>query len=171
MKKDRGFTLIETLVYLALFGILFSGVIVCAYSVLESSARNQTKAMAQAEGDFLVAKINWTIKNAKEVISPVDAVPNQTLTVRKFDNSYSTVKPSGLDCAIVPCDMLLLEGTDASVLNNSDVKISQMSFIHFNDMSGKLNQESVQADFTLRANTADGKVFSQTFSTTVYLRK
>ena len=55
--RRAGFTLIETVVYLGLFAILFSGGIAADYNVLETSGKNQSKAMIQEEGDFLIAKM------------------------------------------------------------------------------------------------------------------
>ena len=57
-KSGAGFTLIEVLVYLALFGLIMSGAVVSAYQMFEASGRNQTRAMIQEEGDFIVAKID-----------------------------------------------------------------------------------------------------------------
>jgi len=57
MKKHQGFTLIEVLIYLALFGILFSGLFVCAFTIIENIGRNDTQIMVLEEGDFLLAKI------------------------------------------------------------------------------------------------------------------
>ncbi|MFZ3074280.1 MAG: hypothetical protein WA093_04110, partial [Minisyncoccales bacterium] len=51
------FTLIEVLIYLALIGLLFSGLFVSAFVVIENIGRNDTQIMVLEEGNFLLAKI------------------------------------------------------------------------------------------------------------------
>ncbi|MFA6375994.1 MAG: prepilin-type N-terminal cleavage/methylation domain-containing protein [Candidatus Paceibacterota bacterium] len=57
MKNLHGFTLIEVLIYLALMGLLFSGLFVSAFIIIENIGRNDTQIMVQDEGAFLMAKI------------------------------------------------------------------------------------------------------------------
>jgi prepilin-type N-terminal cleavage/methylation domain-containing protein len=70
MKKRNGFTLVEVLVYLALFGLVFSGLLVGAFAVIGNIGRNDAQIMAQYEGNFILAKIerelclnNFVIEN------------------------------------------------------------------------------------------------------------
>jgi prepilin-type N-terminal cleavage/methylation domain-containing protein len=57
MKERRGFTLIEVLIYLALMGLIFSGLYASACAVIANLGRSGTQFMVQEEGDFLLAKI------------------------------------------------------------------------------------------------------------------
>ena len=63
-KSDEGFTLMETMIYIALFGILMSGAVVGAYNLLEGSGRNIAATRIQEEGTFLNRKINWALSGA-----------------------------------------------------------------------------------------------------------
>ena len=67
----KGFTLIETIVYLALFSILMGGAIVAAFNIFESAGRQQTHTMLQEEGNFLIAKINEAVYWCEELIVTV----------------------------------------------------------------------------------------------------
>ncbi len=163
---NRGFTLIETLIYIGLFTILIGGVGVSVYSIIESSGRNSAKALIQTEGDFLVAKINWAISGAKIVNEPAVGVVSQTLSITKWDTSIGNVviTSSGEDITISR------GASPAIVLNNEDVNISDLSFVH--EYSGGTSPESITASFKLSARTANGQeIPPQTFSTTNYLRK
>lgn len=53
----RGFTLLECLLYIALFGIIISGAAVGMVAISESADRNATKALLEDEGSYLIAKI------------------------------------------------------------------------------------------------------------------
>ena len=70
MSKSNGFTLIETIVYLALFSIMMGGAIVALFNLFESSGRELTHIMLQEEGNFIIAKINWAISGAQSVNQP-----------------------------------------------------------------------------------------------------
>jgi len=61
----RGFTLIETIIYIALFGVLIGGAVASAYQVLEGGGRNQILIEVQQEGTFINRKINWEATNAE----------------------------------------------------------------------------------------------------------
>ena len=53
----RGFTLVESLVYMALFGIIMSTAFVGAQSLGLSADRLRTQSLLQTEADFLSTKI------------------------------------------------------------------------------------------------------------------
>jgi prepilin-type N-terminal cleavage/methylation domain-containing protein len=53
----RGFTLIESLVYIILFGIIISGGLVGTQSLAESADRMRAESLLLTEGDFLSSKI------------------------------------------------------------------------------------------------------------------
>ncbi len=57
MKKQKGFMLVEFLIYLALFSLLFSGLFCGALVIVENIGRNDTQMMLLQEGIFLLAKI------------------------------------------------------------------------------------------------------------------
>src|SRR3989344_2337496 len=82
MKK--GFTLIETLVYLALFALIIGGMVVAAYLLFETSDRYQTRAMLQEEQNFVMAKIMRTLNNAKDICAPAVGSPDSSLSVASY---------------------------------------------------------------------------------------
>ena len=70
MKKpplQRGFTLIETMIYIVLFGMLMSGAVVSAYQLLGGGDRHQALLAVQEEGTFINRKINWALSGATAV--------------------------------------------------------------------------------------------------------
>src|SRR5213078_842008 len=86
---QKGFTLIETLVYLALFAIMIGGIVAASYLLFESSNRNQTKAMMQEEKNFILGKINYALSGAKSA-----SVFGTSLTVTKYVGPAVTVSYS-----------------------------------------------------------------------------
>jgi Type II secretory pathway, pseudopilin PulG len=57
MKKQNGFALVEIMIYLALFGLLFSGLFCAAVIIAQNIGRNDGQIMLAQEGAFLLAKI------------------------------------------------------------------------------------------------------------------
>ncbi len=157
--RKSGFTLIETIVYLALFAILITGIVSSAFALFETSGRNQSKAMLQEEKDFALGKINYALNGVQSPINtPAAGVSGSSLTATKYDGTVSTINLSG--------SVLMLNG---SALTNSNVTISKLVFIH--TYAGGANPESVEAGFTIALKSANGATISQTASTTRYVRK
>ena len=157
-----GFTLIETLVYLSLYAILFSGLLAGVYALFESDARDQTAAMLEEEGNFLIAKIDATIDAARSVQSPISS--GDMLEIRQADGTSIVIQGVSTQLRIET------GGNDAETLNNSDTSVKGLNFTHRQSSNEGANPESITATFTLIATTSDGHLLSQTFSTTDYLR-
>src|SRR6185369_4359810 len=110
--KKRGFTLIETIVYLALFSILMFGIISSVYVLFENGDRNETKAMLQEEKAYLVGKINWAMSGAQTVVTPGANRSGPSLNVVKYDGTPVTITLSGNN-------MTFATTSGAVVLNNT----------------------------------------------------
>jgi prepilin-type N-terminal cleavage/methylation domain-containing protein len=163
---NRGFTLIETMVYLALYAIIVTGALAAAYSIFESSARNQAQAMVQEEGSYLIGKVDWTVTNVTSIQSPAAGPLGGTiLTVTKFDGSTVSIQQSGNDLQISE------NGNPFQKLNNTNIGVSGVTFIHTSPSADGINPQSIYASITVNATTSDGHVYSRDFSTIKYLRK
>ena len=158
--KTKGFTLIEMLVYLALFGILISGAVITAYSIFESGNRNSAQIMVQEEGNFLIAKINWALSSISTISSPTPSSSSSKLSVVMVDSTTIDIEQSSGDITMTR------DGT-TQTLNNSNVSISDLLFNY--GQNGEI--EWITSSFTLYTHTADGKTLSREFQSTKYLRK
>jgi hypothetical protein len=58
----RGFTLLETLIYLVLFTFLIGGGFLAVYQIIESSGSIREKTAREAEADFIFRKIDWILE-------------------------------------------------------------------------------------------------------------
>lgn len=65
-----GFTLLETLIYIALFGVLMTGALVTVYELLRSAEENRFAIAIQEEGIFIQRKLNWALSGATVVTMP-----------------------------------------------------------------------------------------------------
>ena len=170
-QTQRGVTLIEMVVYIALFSLLIGGAVVTAYQIFESSGRSQTHAMVQEEGDFLLAKINWALSGIQTISAP--ALPNagqscsisNTLSVTKWDTAIGVIIIN-----ISGSDMTIVRGAGpTNILNNSNVSVTNLQFKYC--YLGGNNPASIASSFTLKSRSPRGLPITQDFFMTSYVRK
>ena len=77
---QRGFTLVEVLVYIVLFSMLMTGAVVSAFELLQSGQRQDISFAAQQEGTFLNRKLAWALAPATAV-----SVSGKVLTITRPD--------------------------------------------------------------------------------------
>lgn len=157
----NGFTLIETLVYVALFGLLMSGVVVSVMGIVEGGYRLEARTLLHDEGTFLLAKINWATTGGVILNPPLGAQSATELEVSKHDGTITITLVS---------DSLVLKRGIAPLhaLNTGNVTVSNLLFDHQGSSSGV---EWLTVHYTLATNTQDGKLVQQDFNITTYARK
>lgn len=153
---DRGFTLIETLIYLAMLSLIYMGLFVSIFAIFEGMGRDAAKNMLQNEGFFLLAKIDWAMNGAESIVA--DGSDLQVINAGETVKIYS--------CGASDND-LCWKSEDAK-LNNSNIEVADPVFSHYSSENGV---ESMTASFTLRTRTATGQIVAQDFETTEYLMK
>jgi type II secretory pathway pseudopilin PulG len=79
--KNLGFTLLETIIYCALFSILMTGALVTIYALMSSNANINEKTNTLAESAFINQKLAWAIIGAAEVVK----VDNETIKIIRPD--------------------------------------------------------------------------------------
>ncbi len=67
----RGFTLIETVVYIGLVAFIIGGAVAVSFNIIEGSFRLDRKTVIQEEGSFVVRKIEWALSSASDVDTSV----------------------------------------------------------------------------------------------------
>lgn len=85
--KNKGFTLIETVIYIALFTILITSGFVAAYSLIEGTGNLDSKLQVQQEGNFVLKKIGWALSNLSSVETPTGLNCAESLTIHKTDST------------------------------------------------------------------------------------
>lgn len=140
--NTKGFTLIETLLYLALFTLIIGGGMAAAYQIIQSTEATHQKVIIQEEADFLLRKLEWALSGA--------TVGNVSFTATTL-----TVTISGVPVTFSwdGNDNITL---DSALLNSSFVKVKPVAGVMFNMPS------SERVDITFTVN-------EQPFNETIYL--
>ncbi|MEN9614111.1 MAG: hypothetical protein RLZZ347_418 [Candidatus Parcubacteria bacterium] len=115
--RNKGFTLVEVVIYIALFGILMVGAVVATYQLLQGGAHNETALAVQEEGMFLVRKINWALTS----VSSVSVSPDGTiLTISKIPSADFLSTDNPLLIYASGGTLSLKRGSaDATILNSA----------------------------------------------------
>ena len=130
--KNKGFTIIELVIYLALFSIMLGGLIVTVFQLMESAGNLTSKDAVQEEINFVLKKMDWALADASGINSPLSGTSN-TLIINKtnFSNNpivfrLNTANPD------YPYLEFCLNGTDCNPLTTRNVKVESLTFTKIN---------------------------------------
>ena len=97
----RGFTLIETVVYVALLGLIMSTMLVGVYQILQAQASTSNKTIMQEESTFVLRKIDFALSGISALPVVGGSGCTQTLHTTKYDgtNWYFKIIGSEIDAS------------------------------------------------------------------------
>lgn len=154
--KNKAFTLIETIIYAALFSVIIGLTIGAVYNIIEGSDDLQKNIIADAEAHFLMRKIGWVLTGVSAINLPVSGATGASLSVDKTSYSQNPVV-FDLDSG----NMRIKKDIGSPViLNNANITVSDLEFQHL--AAGLYRPAAIKVSF---------KVNGEPFSTTIYLRK
>ncbi|OGI57592.1 hypothetical protein A3B85_00770 [Candidatus Nomurabacteria bacterium RIFCSPHIGHO2_02_FULL_37_13] len=118
--KNSGFTLIETILYIALFSLLIGTAFVTVYQLIDSSGKLNIKNTTQGEGNFVLRKINWTM-----IGTSTFSISGSELTINKYDGITVKIKlGSGADAG-----KILMDDTGSFVpITTNNVQVTDLQF-------------------------------------------
>ena len=125
-EASRGFTLIETLVYLGLLSFLIIGILASSYYIIQGSNKVREKIMVETEADFLLKKISWAISGLPTITAPSIGTTGLSLTAI---NSHISPNPFTFDLDSATGQLRMTHGSGpAKPLNSVNVAVSNLSF-------------------------------------------
>ncbi len=148
--QNKGFTLIETLLYIVLFSFIMTSGIYAAYQLIDSSHDLANKTTAEADADFLLRKIDWALNGYTSIVQPTEGNSGSQLSINT---------PNGLQDFTFANGVVYLNG-NTQPLTSDRVTISSFFVHHIAPTAGA--PRAVELSFMI-----DGKQFG---TTTRYLR-
>ncbi|QQR65038.1 type II secretion system protein [Candidatus Kaiserbacteria bacterium] len=140
LHNKNGFTLIETIIYVGLFGIICSGIFVSIYPFFTGAERLSRNITNEDESSFILAKIRYalinTITTPQGVITtPGEGETSDTLVLEQDRHvAYIFTLDTGNAFCTPPliCSQVTLmdHGKDPLPLNASRVTIDNITFTH-----------------------------------------
>jgi len=154
----RGFTLIETLVYLALFVLLVFGALSSLYAMQGASARIIASATITDEAQFVLHTIRWYVANSSTVTTPLpDSVDGMlVLTMSGGDVLFDRIGAS-----------LVRSHAGTNLPVTGSVQVSDLSFVR-SPLSVD-GSSSFIISFSMTARATTGQLMSEHFTDTLYL--
>ncbi len=158
--STAGFTLIETLIYVAFFTMLIGTLLSITYQTIASTDQVNRKITIQQEGNFLLKKIDWALTgldlaaNGGNPIALPSSGTGNILQAYKYGFAQSPISFSQNGSSLE----MSVQGGLPVKLNSSNVIVSNFLVNHYT-VSGK---EFVEVDFILNG---------EQFKLTKYVRK
>jgi prepilin-type N-terminal cleavage/methylation domain-containing protein len=158
----RGFTLIETLLYIAIFGIVLVAGISASYNLIESTNRFNKKILVESEANFALRKLSLALENVSVVTAPLPpgTVDDQLEVLRSL--------PSGTEIQYFTTSggqlFLEVDAGGAVPLTTSRVIFDNLNVVYIDNSSDGLAGE-VRVDFQINGKSFSLRKFLRTDNT------
>lgn len=83
LKNNAGFTLVEVLIYSALFSLMMVGMLGAVYMVIQGANQSKARLLIDDEANFVLRKINWTLSGISAINLPGPSSTGANLSVDK----------------------------------------------------------------------------------------
>jgi ABC-type amino acid transport system permease subunit len=151
----RGFSLLETLMYLCLFALVMEGTLSSIFSITESANRNATKAYIEQEGDFIEEKIDYEISQASLVY--VSKSSNSQLNLVSVTGTTTSLQASGDFFTIIRSGVSIPFSSNLVRVSNVSFSIVKISSLY-----------EIFTTFALIAKSNSGQESSEDFESISY---
>src|SRR5579864_987255 len=161
----RGFTIIELLVFTAIFSIIMIGLITVFVVTTRVQSRQTSANEVETQGQFLLQQIQYYVQTAR-LVNMTQDVATGTLTLAETLAS-SSLDPTVINLATGTVYLTQGVGGAAQALTSNKVTVSGLSFTrHYNlpGSSAAYGADSVSYSFTIAASNTNGtQQYSQFF--------
>lgn len=160
MKFRAGFTLIELIIFTAIFSLAMGAFLGVFTSVSGVAVRQSSTAEVQSQSQFLLQTIQYYVERSSMVSATVDAATD-TLILRMPAESEDPTVISADGSAV----SLKIGSGEAQTITSDKVEVSDLSFIRRSNPGGK-NSVAVSFTVTYASGGADRR-FSHSIQTAV----
>lgn len=141
----KGFTLIETLIYIGIMAMILSLSFLVVYQLIDSNERIVLLRELTENQRFLLQKVAWVLQSNETINVPAAGSSGSGLSVNKLDYAYNPLVVSLSDGVVQ-----LASGVTTTPITNSYVTVNSLSFTH-RVLSG---QTIIEIDAVLSNKTA-----------------
>lgn len=122
INTQRGFTIFEALIYIALFAFLIGGGVISAFNLFAGSAAIKDNTQSEMELNFVLRKLDWVLSDST-ILNPSSGNNDDTLIVNKGGSQY-LVTVDGTDT------MSITTGGTQYPLTTNRLDITNLDFEH-----------------------------------------
>jgi len=121
-----GFTLIETMIYITITGIMITFLVTAAYQLIGSSDDISLGVVRNEEVNFFLRKVGWSMAGAQSINEPIAGEIGTTLSITKLNFPNNPIVFTATST-----DLFIQKGSATSTqLNSSNVKLESLQFQH-----------------------------------------
>lgn len=165
VREEKGFTIVELLLYMGIFSILLVVLLDLLTSILGVHAESQATSAVDQDGNYILTKITYDIHRAATISPSTFATPSNSMefTGTGFDVTYAIDGNNNViltDNTVTPPVTYQLNGPDTT---------GSISFTPYGNTGGKASVK-VALILTSRIKQKGGVVQQQEFDTTVAMR-
>ncbi|HSW97422.1 MAG TPA: prepilin-type N-terminal cleavage/methylation domain-containing protein [Candidatus Saccharimonadales bacterium] len=161
---ERGFTIIELIVYMGLFSILIGILSTVFISLLNNQLSVETTSSTDENGKYILTRLTYDIYQAQNIIIPATIgtqTNNLQLTINNINYSYNLDSSGNLQIKDIT------NNSGPYNLNDYDATVSGLLFTRIGNTGGK---NTIQVSFSIISNTKQKTGQSKTFQTTIGTR-
>ena len=165
-QKNIGISLVETIIYVAIFSMIVTAFVTFTSSITSSRLHNQMVLEVNDQGQKIMKIITQTIRNSNEVIIPTINNINSSLTLTTYNPNLNPTIFSEVGGVLY-----VSEGGSGQIdLTNNKVIVSDLLFSNF---SLPNTADVIKFSFKLSSPTTGGPAgnYSFTFNGSAQLRK
>lgn len=142
IKIQSGFTMIETLLYIAIISVIVTSFVLYGWNIIQGGAKSSHQEEVSSTARYVSQRIKYEIRNA----SAINSVSATEISLAEIDSAKN---PTVISFATG--QITVKQGTGATVaINPSSTNIS--SFVFTNYSSGDSKTKNVQFAFTIESN-------------------
>lgn len=156
--KTLGFTLIEVLVYIALFSMLMLGCISSIFQITESAGSIETQSEVSDESIFVLEKLSTVIKAADSIQIP---------GVGETSSALHVMTPAGPVTYDLVSGMLFQTRNANSVqVSGNGISVTNLSLTHVAGVSG--DPEHVDISISVESRSTSGRILHENLERSIY---
>lgn len=161
MKKLRGFSIIELVIYIGLMSVLLLVISRIFISSLDIQTESKAASRVEQDGRFILAHLAYSVANAESITTPSAIGDESSSLVLDEDGTLLTYS---LNNNILE----LTENGETDRLNSPATAISGLSFQKIGNPGGN---ETIRVEFTITStDTSEAAPETQTYQTTLGTR-
>lgn len=169
--NKSGLTLIELLLYIAIFSIIITAVVSVGISATAQRVRNNAVAEVDYQGEAVMSYITQTIRNSQTLNSPTPNNASENISINTINSANNpTVFDSVSDGARQRIRVREGSPTVDNYLTNNRVTVTNISFVNSTVNGGR---DSIRIQYTLQYYNSSGRAelnYQKTFYGGVTLR-
>ena len=161
--KD-GFTLLETIIYIAIFSVITSFVMVVFYQLIGGEEIHRNRVEVDTEANFMMQKLVWALSGASQINQPTAGATSSIFSVDKFNYGQN---PVTLDIASRNL-RISKASAEPAPLNSKRVFIERFVVEHLPAVAGA--RAGVAITLAVVSSDITRPAASTTLTNTIYLR-